>query len=91
LTRFTHTVESVADKAKPQLVLVSAGFDAHHADPVGSLGLEVEDFVTLTQRVLDIAAVHCGGRVVSCLEGGYDLNALAESVRVHLETLLGAC
>jgi acetoin utilization deacetylase AcuC-like enzyme len=88
LTRFTHSLESVADKVRPQLVLISAGFDAHKADPVGSLGLEVEDFAVLTERVLGIARTHCEGRVVSCLEGGYNLRALAESVRVHLETLL---
>ncbi|HYV36494.1 MAG TPA: histone deacetylase [Gemmataceae bacterium] len=89
LTRFTHSLESFADKAKPQLILVSAGYDAYRGDPVGSLGLETEDFGVLTERVLDIAKVHCGGRVVSCLEGGYNPDALAEAVRLHLETLLG--
>jgi acetoin utilization deacetylase AcuC-like enzyme len=88
LTRFTAALETFSDKARPQLILVSAGFDAHRDDPVGALGLEVEDFATLTQRVLDIAGVHCGGRLVSCLEGGYDLDALAASVGIHLETLL---
>jgi acetoin utilization deacetylase AcuC-like enzyme len=88
LERFTSVLETVAGKARPELVLVSAGFDAHRIDPVGSLGLESEDFATLTRRVLDIAQVHCGGRVVCCLEGGYDLAALAESVQIHLETLL---
>jgi acetoin utilization deacetylase AcuC-like enzyme len=90
LGRFMHTLEAVADKVRPQLVLISAGFDAHRNDPVGSLGLETEDFVVLTQRVLDIAKLHCQGRVVSCLEGGYNLHALADSVTLHLETLLGA-
>jgi acetoin utilization deacetylase AcuC-like enzyme len=89
LKRFTNTLESFADKVRPELVLVSAGFDAHRIDPVGSLGLESEDFQTLTRVALDIAGTHCGGRLVSCLEGGYDLAALAESVRIHLETLLG--
>jgi len=78
----------VTDKARPQLVLVSAGFDAYREDPVGSLGLETKDFATLTERVLDVAKTHCGGRVVSCLEGGYNPSALAEAVRLHLETLL---
>jgi acetoin utilization deacetylase AcuC-like enzyme len=90
MKRFTHTLEAVADKVRPEVVLVSAGFDAHHDDPVGSLDLETEDFAVLTQRVVDIAKVHCNGRVVSCLEGGYNLQALAESVKVHLQTLLGA-
>jgi acetoin utilization deacetylase AcuC-like enzyme len=88
MTRFTHSLESFADKAKPQLILVSAGFDAYRGDPVGSLGLETEDFAVLTRSVLDIARAHCGGRVVSCLEGGYNPDALAEAVRLHLETLL---
>jgi acetoin utilization deacetylase AcuC-like enzyme len=86
--RFTHSLERAADKIKPELVLVSAGFDAHARDPIGSLGLEAEDFATLTQEVLEVAGVHAKGRVVSCLEGGYDLDALAESVQAHLEELL---
>jgi acetoin utilization deacetylase AcuC-like enzyme len=88
LNHFATTLQSFADKVRPQLVLLSAGFDAHHADPVGSLGLETEDFAVLTDRVLDIARTHCGGKLVSCLEGGYDLVALAASVEIHLRTLL---
>ena len=87
---FTAGLEKAADAIKPELVLVSAGFDAHAADPIGSLGLETEDFAEMTRRVLDVARTHAGGRLVSCLEGGYDLEALAASVRVHLEELLGA-
>jgi acetoin utilization deacetylase AcuC-like enzyme len=87
---FRNALEKAADKIKPQLVLVSAGFDAHALDPIGSLGLEVEDFVWLTQQVLDVAKTHCGGRLVSCLEGGYNLHVLAESVQAHLEELLAA-
>jgi acetoin utilization deacetylase AcuC-like enzyme len=85
---FTKALEKAADKIKPELVLLSAGFDAHRNDPVGSLGLETEDFTTLTKQVLEIAKTHCKGRLVSCLEGGYDLDALAESVQTHLEELL---
>jgi acetoin utilization deacetylase AcuC-like enzyme len=88
--RFTKGLEKVADLAKPELVLVSAGFDAHKNDPIGSLGLEVEDFATLTKQVLEVAKTHAKGRLVSCLEGGYDLDALAESVQAHLEGLLAA-
>jgi acetoin utilization deacetylase AcuC-like enzyme len=84
---FTQAVEAAATKIKPELVLISAGFDAHAQDPIGSLGLEVEDFGTLTDRVLDVAKVHSQGRVVSCLEGGYHLTRLAESVALHLEHL----
>jgi acetoin utilization deacetylase AcuC-like enzyme len=79
-----------AAACKPELVLVSAGFDAHARDPIGSLGLETEDFTTLTRDVLDVARTHSGGRLVSCLEGGYHLDALAEGVRTHLEELLAA-
>ncbi len=87
---FRSALEKAADKIKPQLVLVSAGFDAHALDPIGSLGLEVEDFVWLTRQVLEVARTHCGGRLVSCLEGGYNLDVLAESVQAHLEELLSA-
>jgi len=86
--RFVADLEKVADKIKPELVLVSAGFDAHRLDPIGSFDLETEDFAELTRRVRAIARTHAGGRLVSCLEGGYHLDALAESVRVHLEELL---
>jgi acetoin utilization deacetylase AcuC-like enzyme len=87
-SRFTSVLEKAADKIKPELVLMSAGFDAHAKDPVGSLGLDVEDFVTLTREVEDVAKTHARGRLVSCLEGGYHLEALAESVQAHLEELL---
>jgi len=88
--RFTSALEEAADRIKPELVLVSAGFDAHVRDPIGSLGLEVEDFAILTRQVLDVARTHAGGRLVSCLEGGYDREALAECVQAHLEELLKA-
>ena len=88
LAAFTSALEESADRVRPELILVSAGFDAHRLDPIGSLGLESEDYRSLTDRVLDVAKVHAGGRVVSCLEGGYHLTALAESVQIHLETLL---
>ena len=88
LAAFRSHLEKAADASKPELVLLSAGFDAHALDPIGSLGLETEDFATLTRMVLDVARTHAGGRLVSCLEGGYNLDALAESVQTHLETLL---
>jgi acetoin utilization deacetylase AcuC-like enzyme len=86
---FASELERIADRSQPELVLVSAGFDMHALDPVGSLGLESEDFGELTRRVLDVARTHCRGRLVSLLEGGYHLQALAESVECHLGTLLG--
>ena len=88
LARFASAVERFADLIKPQLVLISAGFDCHRNDPIGSLGLESEDFGTLTRVVLNIAAKHANGRVVSVLEGGYSPFALAESVEYHLHELL---
>jgi acetoin utilization deacetylase AcuC-like enzyme len=85
---FTRALEKAADTIKPELVLVSAGFDAHVRDPIGSLGLHTEDFATLTRQVLEVARTHAHGRLVSCLEGGYHLDALAESVQAHLDELL---
>jgi acetoin utilization deacetylase AcuC-like enzyme len=87
---FTKHLEKAADLIKPELVLLSAGFDAHARDPIGSLGLDTEDFTALTRQVLDVAKTHAKGRLVSCLEGGYNLDALAESVQTHLEELLAA-
>ncbi|HTK77503.1 MAG TPA: histone deacetylase [Gemmataceae bacterium] len=85
-----RAVETVADTFKPELVLVSAGFDAHRLDPIGSLGLETEDFAELTKLALAVARTHAGGRLVSCLEGGYHWQATADSVATHLRTLLDA-
>jgi len=90
LAQFESMLRDAASRAKPQLVLLSAGFDAHAKDPIGSLGLETEDFETLTRMVHGVANEYCEGRLVSLLEGGYDVNALAECVAIHLETLLSA-
>ncbi len=86
--RFRTRLETFAERMKPELILVSAGFDAHREDPVGSLGLESEDFTELTTTVGEIAKAHAGGRIVSVLEGGYNPARLAESVQLHLEALL---
>lgn len=72
----------------PELLLISAGFDAHAADPLANLMLSTEDFATVTQLLCALAEKHCGGRVVSCLEGGYDLPALAASVAAHVTVLM---
>jgi acetoin utilization deacetylase AcuC-like enzyme len=88
MSRFTTSMEKAADKIRPELVLVSAGFDAHALDPIGSLELETEDFQTLSEKVVAVAKVHADGKVVSCLEGGYNLGALAESVQAHLEVMM---
>ena len=66
---------------------MSAGFDSHREDPIGSLGLEAEDFAPLTEAVLKVATQHAGGRVVSLLEGGYNPQRLAECVATHLRAL----
>ena len=87
---FSQAVEQCADKIRPELVLLSAGFDAHRLDPIGSLGLETEDYARMTEKVLEVARSHAGGRLVSCLEGGYHLAALAESTQAHLQCLLDA-
>ncbi|WP_421994606.1 histone deacetylase family protein [Reyranella sp.] len=76
------------DDFRPELVIVSAGFDAHAADPLAGLEVETEDFIWLTEEFLAIADRHAKGRVVSVLEGGYDLDALAESVATHVQTLM---
>lgn len=73
---------------RPELILLSAGFDACRADPVGDLGLEPEDYALMTHDLMNLARVHCGGRIVSLLEGGYNLEQLAKSVVHHAETLL---
>ena len=87
LDTFRSALEAFASHIKPQLVLISAGFDSHRTDPIGSLGLESEDFEALTTIVSGVANTFAGGKVVSVLEGGYNPQALAESVEVHLTTL----
>ncbi len=88
LESFRHHLGGFADRFRPQLVLVSAGFDAHAEDPVGSLDLETEDFITLTQSVKNIATAHAEGRLVSVLEGGYNTGILAGCVEVHLRAMI---
>ena len=78
------------DAFAPELLIVSAGFDAHKADPLAQLRLETADFGWITEQLVRIATRHCRGRLVSVLEGGYDLDALAASVAVHVRTLLQA-
>lgn len=75
---------------QPDLVIISAGFDAHQRDPLGGLNLVEADFAWATLRLMDIADRHCGGKVVSLLEGGYDLEGLARSAAAHIMTLMKA-
>lgn len=74
----------------PDLILVSAGFDAHERDPLGGLRFNEQDFSEATKRLMDIADRRCAGRIVSLLEGGYDLEGLAGSVAAHVRALMGA-
>ena len=73
---------------RPDLLVISAGFDAHWRDPLGSLRFEAEDFAWATRRLMDFADRTCGGRIVSVLEGGYDLQGLADSAAAHVATLM---
>ena len=73
---------------KPKFILLSAGFDAHKDDPLAQLQLTSKDFYNLTKRTLNLAKLYCEGKVVSILEGGYDLNALQESTEMHVNALL---
>ena len=72
----------------PDVVVISAGFDAHVRDPLGNLNLVEADFVWVTLRLMEIAKRRCGGRIVSVLEGGYDLDSLARSVAAHVTALM---
>lgn len=85
-----HRVIPALDKFTPDLILISAGFDGHRDDPVGGMKLEAEDFYWVTRQLVEAANRHCGGRVVSVLEGGYDLKGLAESCAAHVRALMEA-
>ncbi len=74
---------------RPQFVLCSAGFDGHREDDMAQFGLVEADYIWITECVMDVAARHAGGRIVSVLEGGYDLSALGRSVAAHIKTLAG--
>ena len=76
------------EQHQPDLILVSAGFDAHQLDPLAALNLQEQDFQWITQQIVIIANKYCQGRVVSTLEGGYDLEALARSAQAHIEALI---
>src|SRR5690606_6583879 len=88
---FRDTVEEIVlpaiERFQPEFLLISAGFDAHRADPLAALELETADLAWVTEQLCALLASLCAGRVVSTLEGGYDLNALAESAAVHVQAL----
>jgi acetoin utilization deacetylase AcuC-like enzyme len=85
---FEPALERMAEQAKPELILISCGFDAHQADPLGRMSLKEESFGRMTKMVMEVAAHYCQGRVVSLLEGGYEPQALARCIHTHLETLI---
>jgi len=87
---WSDTILPALDRFAPSLLVVSAGFDAHKADPLAQLRVETADYAWITQELLRLAAAHCGGRMVSVLEGGYDLDALAASAAAHVRTLMQA-
>ncbi len=87
---FTDVILPALDEFRPDLVLISAGFDAHQADPLAQLNLVEADFAWVTERLVAGAARHCAGRIVSSLEGGYDLAALAASAAAHVAALMRA-
>lgn len=85
---FKSRVLPALDAFRPDLIIVSAGFDAHWRDPLAEISLTEEDFDWATGRLMDAAGRHCGNRLVSCLEGGYDLVGLAKSASAHIERLM---
>ena len=87
---FDESILPVVEKFDPQFVLISAGFDAHRLDPLAPLELETESFGWMTDEMVRVAGDHCQGRLVSILEGGYHLDALGDSVALHLTRLLDA-
>ena len=91
-TQFREAMESVIlprlEGFAPDLVIISAGFDAHMRDPLANLNLLEPDFAWATQKLMEIADRRCDGRVVSLLEGGYDLEGLSKSVAAHVTALM---
>jgi acetoin utilization deacetylase AcuC-like enzyme len=87
---FTATILPALEAFRPELLIISAGFDAHRDDPLAQLMLVEADYAWCTERLVEIAAKHAGGRIVSSLEGGYDLDALAASTAVHVAALMAA-
>ncbi|MGQ4275328.1 histone deacetylase family protein [Terrihabitans sp. B22-R8] len=85
---FSNRILPALDNFKPELIIVSAGFDAHERDPLASLRMVEDDFAWVTRKLMDSAERLCGGRLVSVLEGGYDLQGLAGSVSAHVTELM---
>jgi acetoin utilization deacetylase AcuC-like enzyme len=86
---FTDRLLPAIDQFKPDLILISAGFDSRIDDPLGQFRLTDDDFIALTKLLLESAAIHCQNRLISVLEGGYNLRGLASAVTAHVRTLVG--
>ena len=86
--KFDEIVLPRLDSYKPEILIISAGFDAHYKDPLANIELMTEDYEWITHRLCDIADEHADGRIISSLEGGYNLAALADSVAVHVKVLM---
>ena len=86
---WAKTLLPAVRRFKPDAIFISAGFDAHRDDDLGQMGLVEADYAWITEQLLDVAERHGQGRIVSCLEGGYHLGALARSVAAHLRVLAG--
>jgi acetoin utilization deacetylase AcuC-like enzyme len=84
---FEAALDDISSSFSPDLIIISAGFDSHVGDPLGQLMLKDQDFVAMTRAVKQWAASSCQGRLVSCLEGGYNLETLGETVRAHVQEL----
>ena len=84
---FEGALEDISKKFKPDIIFISAGFDAHLTDPLGQLMLKDTDFTAMTRTVKQWADDVCSGRIVSCLEGGYNLETLGETVKNHVAEL----
>jgi acetoin utilization deacetylase AcuC-like enzyme len=85
---FDAALEEISAKFKPDLIFISAGFDAHKADPLGQLLLTDEDFTQMTRTVKQWATAACNGRIISSLEGGYNLDTLGGTVGAHVRELM---
>ena len=84
---FENKILNNVDQFKPEIILISAGFDAHKRDPLANINLESEHFYELTKKIVDLANIHSDGRIISFLEGGYDLIALNEGIKQHFKAL----
>ncbi len=87
LNVFDHVLKKLED-FNPEFILISAGFDAHEDDPLAQFNLKTDDYYTITKRILETSKKFCNGKVVSILEGGYDLKALQDSTKRHVDALL---